>query len=68
MLAIPLPDYLKLPRKPRQPRLKPARRSKKPEPTLYEYFLQKYPPAPPRPSLPGHIYEPPARAKINFER
>ncbi|GAA5264726.1 hypothetical protein ACOSOMT5_P1151 [Acidiphilium sp. MT5] len=72
MLAIPLPDYLKLPRKPRKPEQKPARkparRSKKPEPTLYEYFLQKYPPAPPCPTLSGHIYAPPARAKINFER
>jgi hypothetical protein len=72
MLAIPLPTYLKLPRKPRKPEQKPARkparRSKKPEPTLYEYFLQKYPPAPPRPTLPGHIYAPPSRAKINFER
>ncbi|MGC8532284.1 MAG: hypothetical protein ACP5M1_09615 [Acidiphilium sp.] len=76
MLAIPLPAYLKLPRKPRQPeqkpeqksRRKPARRSKKPEPTFYDYMLAKYPPAPPRPTLPGHIYAPPARAKINFER
>jgi hypothetical protein len=76
MLAIPLPDYLKLPRKPRPPRLKPApkparrpaRRSEKPEPSFYDYMLAKYPPAPPRPTLPGHIYAPPARAKINFER
>ncbi|WP_460255208.1 hypothetical protein [Acidiphilium sp. MT5] len=72
MLAIPLPDYLKLPRTPRTPRPKsapkPARRSKKPEPTLYEYFLQKYPPAPPRPTLPGHIYAPSPSPKINFER
>ncbi|MGC8531883.1 MAG: hypothetical protein ACP5M1_07565, partial [Acidiphilium sp.] len=74
--AIPLPDYLKLPRKPRQsaqkpeqkPARKPARRSKKPEPTLYEYFLQKYPPPPPRPTLPGHIYAPSPSPKINFER
>jgi hypothetical protein len=71
MLAIPLPTYLKLPRKPRPPRpkpaRKPARRSKKPEPSFYDYMLAKYP-APPRPTLPGHIYEPPSRAKINFER
>jgi hypothetical protein len=72
MLAIPLPAYLKLPRTPRTPRPKsapkPARRSKKPEPTLYEYFLQKYPPPPPRPTLPGHIYAPSPSPKINFER
>ncbi|GAA5266417.1 hypothetical protein ACOSOMT5_P2844 [Acidiphilium sp. MT5] len=72
MLAIPLPAYLKLPRKPRPPRpkphRKPARRSEKPEPSFYDYMLAKYPPAPPRPTLPGHIYAPPARAKINFER
>ncbi|OYV68960.1 MAG: hypothetical protein B7Z67_11415 [Acidiphilium sp. 21-60-14] len=72
MLAIPLPAYLKLPRKPRKPEQKPARkparRSEKPEPSFYEYMLAKYPPAPPRPTLPGHIYAPPARAKINFER
>ncbi|GAA5266240.1 hypothetical protein ACOSOMT5_P2667 [Acidiphilium sp. MT5] len=72
MLAIPLPAYLKLPRKPRPPRpkpaRKPARRSEKPEPSFYDYMLAKYPPAPPRPTLPGHIYGPPARAKINFER
>ncbi|GAA5265948.1 hypothetical protein ACOSOMT5_P2375 [Acidiphilium sp. MT5] len=73
MLAIPLPAYLKLPRKPRQPRPKsapkPVRRSKKtPEQSFYQYMLEKYPPAPPRPTLPGHIYAPPARAKINFER
>ncbi len=70
MLAIPLPDYLKLERKPRpKPEPKPARRrEKKPEPTLYEYFLQKYPAPPPRPTLPGHIYAPTASPKINFER
>ena len=72
MLAIPLPDYLKLERKPRPPRPqpahKPARRSETPEPSFYEYMLQKYPAPPPRPTLPGHIYAPPARAKINFER
>ena len=72
MLAIPLPNYLKLARKPRppapKPAQKPARRREKPEPTLYEYFLQKYPAPPPRPTLPGHIYEPTASAKINFER
>ncbi len=76
MLAIPLPDYLKLERKPRPPRpqpaqkpaQKPARRSEKPEPSFYEYMLQKYPAPPPRPTLPGHIYAPPARAKISFER
>jgi hypothetical protein len=73
MLAIPLPTYLKLERKPRQPAPKPARkpvrrREKKAEPSFYDYMLQKYPPPPPRPTLPGHIYEPPSRAKINFER
>jgi hypothetical protein len=72
MLAIPLPTYLKLPRKPRPPRpkpaRKPARRSEKPEPSFYDYMLAKYPAPPPRPTLPGHIYAPPARAKINFER
>ena len=73
MLAIPLPDYLKLARKPRPPAPKPAQKSarrakRKPEPSFYEYMLQKYPPAPARPTLPGHIDAPPARAKINFER
>ena len=76
MLAIPLPDYLKLARKPRPPRpqsaqkpaRKPARREQKTEPSFYEYMLQKYPAPPPRPTLPDHIYAPPARAKINFER
>jgi hypothetical protein len=72
MLAIPLPAYLKLPRKPRKPEQKPARkparRSEKPEPSFYDYMLAKYPAPPPRPTLPGHIYAPPARAKINFER
>ncbi|GAA5264032.1 hypothetical protein ACOSOMT5_P0452 [Acidiphilium sp. MT5] len=72
MLAIPLPNYLKLPRKPRPPRPKsapkPARRSEKPEPSFYDYMLAKYPAPPPRPTLPGHIYAPPVRAKINFER
>ena len=73
MLAIPLPDYLKLARKPRppapKPAQKPARRAKrKPEPSFYEYMLQKYPPAPARPTLPGHIYAPSPSPKINFER
>ena len=77
MLAIPLPDYLKLERKPRPPRpqsaqkpaQKPARRTeRKAEQSFYDYMLQKYPAPPPRPTLPGHIYAPPARAKINFER
>jgi hypothetical protein len=77
MLAIPLSDYLKLARKPRSPAPKPAQKpAKKParqaerkaEPSFYEYMLQKYPAPSPRPTLPGHIYEPPARAKINFER
>jgi hypothetical protein len=80
MLAIPLPDYLKLDRKPRPPRpkparkperkpaRKPARRREKPEPSFYEYMLQKYPPVPPRPTLPGHIDAPASSPKINFER
>ena len=72
MLAIPLPDYLKLARKPRppapKPAHKPARRREKPEPSFYDYMLQKYPAPPPRPTLPGHIDAPTARAKINFER
>ncbi len=73
MLAIPLPDYLKLARKPRhsapKPAQKPARQAeRKPEPSFYDYMLQKYPAPPLRPTLPIHIYEPPARAKINFER
>ncbi len=72
MLAIPLPDYLKLARKPRhsapKPAHKPARRREKPEPSFYDYMLQKYPAPPPRPTLPGHIYAPTASPKINFER
>ncbi len=69
MLAIPLPDYLKLARKPRPPAPKPAQKpERKPEPSFYDYMLQKYPPVPSRPTLPGHIYAPPAGAKINFER
>ncbi|MGC8531505.1 MAG: hypothetical protein ACP5M1_05665 [Acidiphilium sp.] len=76
MLAIPLPTYLKLPRKPRSPRPKseqkpepkPARRSEKPEPSFYDYMLAKYPAPPPRPTLPGHIYAPASSPKINFER
>ncbi len=76
MLAIPLPDYLKLERKLRPPRpqpapkpaQKPARRREKPEPSFYDYMLQKYPPTPARPTLPGHIYAPTASPKINFER
>jgi hypothetical protein len=73
MLAIPLPDYLKLARKPRhsapKPAQKPARQAeRKAEPSFYDYMLQKYPAPPLRPTLPGHIYEPPARAKISFER
>ncbi len=66
MLAIPLPDYLKLPQKPRQPRPKPApkpaqKRVPKPAPTFYEYMLAKYPPPGPkfRPRLPGHLYADP---------
>jgi hypothetical protein len=62
MLAIPLPDYLKLPKKPRKPR--PPRRKtaaqQKPKPaqTFYAYMLEKYPPPGPklRPRLPGHLY------------
>ncbi len=73
MLAIPLPDYLKLARKPRPPAPKPAHKparkpERKPEPSFYDYMLQKYPPVPPRPTLPGHIDAPTARAKISFER
>ncbi len=72
MLAIPLPDYLKLARKPRppapKPAQKPARRREKPEPSFYDYMLQKYPPTPARPTLPGHIDAPTASPKINFER
>ncbi len=77
MLAIPLPDYLKLARKPRPPAPKPAQKparkpgrkpERKPEPSFYEYMLEKYPAPPPRPTLPGHIDAPTARAKINFER
>ncbi len=73
MLAIPLPDYLKLARKPRPPAPKPAHKparkpERKPEPSFYDYMLQKYPPAPARPTLPGHIDAPTARAKISFER
>ncbi len=73
MLAIPLPDYLKLAHKPRQPRPKPARKparqaERKAEPSFYEYMLQKYPPVPPRPTLPGHIDAPASGPKINFER
>jgi hypothetical protein len=65
MLAIPLPDYLKLPKKPRKPRPphpKPAqKRVPKPAPTFYEYMLAKYPPPGPkfRPRLPGHLYDDP---------
>ena len=55
MLAIPLPDYLKLARKPRppapKPAHKPARHREKPEPSFYDYMLQKYP-APPNPRRP----------------
>ena len=77
MLAIPLPDYLKLERKPRPPRphpaQKPARKSarraeRKTEPSFYDYMLQKYPAPPPRPTLPGHIYAPSPSPKISFER
>jgi hypothetical protein len=73
MLAIPLPDYLKLARKPRPPAPKPERKparkpARKPEPSFYDYMLQKYPPAPARPTLPGHIDAPAASPKINFER
>jgi hypothetical protein len=74
MLAIPLPDYLKLRPTPRPkpanpPARKPARKQQqKPAQSFYAYMLEKYPPAPPRPTLPGHIYPPTPRAKINFER
>jgi hypothetical protein len=69
MLAIPLPDYLKLARKPRPPAPKPAQKpARKPEPSFYEYMLQKYPPVPPRPTLPGHICAPSPSPKISFER
>jgi hypothetical protein len=69
MLAIPLPTYLKLPRQPRKPRPKPVQKpARKPEPTLWDYFLKKYPPAPPRPTLPGHIYAPASSPKTSFER
>ena len=73
MLAIPLPNYLKLERKPRQPErkseTKPARRrEKKLEPSFYDFILAKYPPAPLRPTLPGHIYALAPSPKISFER
>ena len=73
MLAIPLPDYLKLARKPRPPALKPAQKrqrkqARKPEPSFYDYMLQKYPPTPARRTLPGHIYAPTPSPKISFER
>jgi hypothetical protein len=77
MLAIPLPDYLKLARKPRPPAPKPEQKpAKKParqaerkaEPSFYDYMLQKYPAPPPRPTLPGHIYAPTPSPKISFER
>ncbi len=59
MLRISLPTHLKLERKPRKPRPARPRRPKpapKPPLTLLEHLLQKYPPAPPRPTLPGHRY------------
>ncbi len=62
MLRIPLPAHLKLARKPQKPRkprpLRPRRPKPAPKPplTLLEHLLQKYPPAPPRPTLPGHRY------------
>ena len=73
MLAIPLPDYLKLERKPRPPAPKPAQKpaqkpARKPEPSFYDYMLQKYPAPPPRPTLPGHIDAPSPSPKISFER
>ncbi len=73
MLAIPLPDYLKLARKPRPPAPKPAQKrqrkqARKPAPSFYDYMLQKYPPTPARPTLPGHIYAPTPSPKISFER
>jgi hypothetical protein len=64
MLGIAIPDPLRRPPIPRAkspaPARKPRSRPKKPapaEPTLYEYFLAKYPP-PVRPMLPGHLYKP----------
>ncbi|HQT89467.1 MAG TPA: hypothetical protein PK677_13075 [Acidiphilium sp.] len=60
MLRISLPTHLKLerkPQKPRKPRPKSERKSaRKPPLTLLEHLLQKYPPLPPRPTLPGHRY------------
>ncbi len=64
MLRIPIPLHLKLarkPQKPRKPRPKSERKSarkpeRKPPLTLLEHLLRKYPPAPPRPTLPGHRY------------
>jgi hypothetical protein len=66
MLRIPLPTHLQRPQKPRKlrpPRPKSERKStrkpeRKPPLTLLEHLLQKYPPAPPRPTLPGHRYAP----------
>ncbi|HQT88256.1 MAG TPA: hypothetical protein PK677_06835 [Acidiphilium sp.] len=68
MLRIPLPAHLKLerkPQKPRKPRPPRTKQERKPKPTqsLYGYFLQKYPPAPPRPTLPGHRYTAHSRFK-----
>ncbi|OYV68343.1 MAG: hypothetical protein B7Z67_13665 [Acidiphilium sp. 21-60-14] len=62
MLRIPLPAHLKLARKPQKPRKPRPPRPRRPKPapkpplTLLEHLLQKYPPAPPRPTLPGHRY------------
>ncbi|OYV90545.1 MAG: hypothetical protein B7Z57_07915 [Acidiphilium sp. 37-60-79] len=62
MLRIPLPLHLKLarkpekPRKPRPPRPRRPKPEQKPPLTLLEHLLQKYPPAPPHPTLPGHRY------------